>query len=231
MQVQSVTSNPYSMQQPNFKSKFPVYHWHKPADEYFVTFDMRTVQRYQKILMKILNTLIFDHSNPPKTFLERVNDYVFQWDKDYKNFPKENSLTDFPFVKSAYDRRGGYKTAYNGNIYEVKPMAYLMTGDDAVNYEVLYSKPIPRAYKIARQYDDKVLKENEVKEAKMSYGYGGIAYAKDMDKRLLHPVTKKPVELHTVFKINPKTNYPTLIKLEFFETGGKDNPFVKNGIL
>lgn len=221
MQIQNLSLNQPAMKQTSFKSVYPVYHWHKPVDQYVPALqDIKDVKRYQRMLTGMLNSQAVGKEHAPTTFLQDVIKYISHWDKDYK---------EIPYVRTFLNYNGGIKTAWNGNIYEVKPMAYLLTGKDAVRFDKDYSKPIEYANASARQYDCEKLAEMEITGAKRSYGYGGAAYVNGELGKFKDKETQKPLELHTIIYGKPTSRKAQIIKMGFFPTNDSTNPLVING--
>ena len=222
MQIQNMSFAQNNVNKTSFKSVYPVYHWHKPTDKYVPALqDIKDVKRYQRMLTGMLNSRVSAKQHKPTTFLQDVIKYISEWDTDYKNNP---------YVRTFFNYKGGYKNDRDGNAIDVKPYAYLLTGKDAVEFDTMYSKPIGWTYKAVREYDSDKYAEMEISESKRSYGYGGAAYIKQ-ELGKFKSANGTPLELHTIIGGNPDSRSAKIIKLSFFQTNDKNNPFIANGIL
>ena len=222
MRVQNV-DNTGKYRKVNFGSVYPVYHWHKPTETYVPAFDIKDVKRYQRTLTKMLNSRISggkEHS--PSTFLQSVIEYLAKNDSDYK---------ELKYTRSFFNYKGGIKTAWNGNVYKIEPMAYLLTGRDAVDFENLYGKPIGYSTLIAKQYEDECMQKTEMWQVKDAYKHGGMAFVKDLLGKFRDKETNKELELHTIYGKIKLSGGDKLLKLQFFQKGSVDNPFTTNGIM
>ena len=222
VQIQNLSLPQNNIKSTNFKSVYPVYYWHKPADSYVPAFDMKNVKRYQRMLTGILNSLTVGKNHKVTTFMQDVIKYIANWDKDYKKNP---------YVRTFLNYNGGIKTSWNGNVSKIEPCAYLLSGRDAVDFDTMYSKPIKYTNAAAKQYDSKKLAKKEIDKAKKSYGYGGSAYVKGELGKFKDENTRKPLELHVIIVGKPTSRSAKIYKIGFFPTDGSNNPFVTNGIL
>lgn len=222
MQIQNSLQNSNLSYKTNFKSVYPVYHWHKIGKSYAPAFDMNLIRRYQNILTRMLNSRVAGgRKQNPTTFLQEIVKYISEKDIDYKNIP---------YVRTFFNYKGGIKEAWNGNAI-IEPMAYILTGRDAVDFENMYGKPVGTAQKISKQYDDERIGKLEIEQAKSAYGFGGRAYIKDSLGKFKDLITGRPLELHTIFIDGKQKKPPILLKLAFFQKDGFDNPLVTNGII
>lgn len=224
MQIQNVTSSCTRCNNTNFKSVYPVYHWYKPADKYIPAFDKSRVRRYQKILTGMLNAKINTSEKLKSSkFLQEVLKFVSAHDRDFNNLP---------YVRTYFDYKGGLKTAWNGNVYEVKPSAYILTGRDAADFENMYGKPLGSAKSTANNGGQMNIHQRaELENAKLCYAYGGERFVLEKMKLFKNPETGNPLELHVIMSGGENSHKAKVIKLNYFETGAKNNPLVTNGII
>jgi hypothetical protein len=221
MQIQPVCIKSNNKQHTNFKSVYPVYHWYKPNDKFIPATDLKIVHKFQRLLTGLLvKGNKYDLSIPGKTFIHGVMNFIANNDNDYKNIP---------YVRSFYNAKGGCKRDWKGEIYDIVPSAYLLTGNDAVDFENLFGKPIGRVRKTENYSEKEILAE--IRKAKIAYATKGPKFIKERANKFVDKETSRQLELHTIFTQPDKNKPPKLIKLGFFTKGGENNPFIKNGIL
>jgi len=205
----------------NFKSVYPVYHWHRVNGKFVPATDSNVVHRYQKLLAGILRQGGFlDLEHGGKSFLYQIASFVAQFDSDYKYGR---------YVRSFYDNHGGYKYDSKGEAYKIVPSAYLLTGKDAIEFEETFGRPIGKL-KNEEELTEKEL-DRAVKRAKVAFATKGYRFVKERCGKLKDKDTQKPLELHTIFVQWNKHKKPELIKLGFFQQGDENNPLIKNNII
>lgn len=224
MQIQNLPTTQNRLDKTSFKSVYPVYHWCKTAGgSYAPTFNIKEVKHFQRLLTNILNSGNKETSKKDKKqFAQVLIKHIKEMDPDYKANP---------CVRTFINYKGGVKTAWNGNTYDIEPSAYLLTGKDAIEFDLMYSRPISVAKHNAKQLDNPKIMENEINNAKKSYGLGGATYVKRKVGLFKDKITQKPLELHTIIDNTLSLRKTKFIKLKFFETESENNPLKKNGII
>lgn len=221
MRIQSLANEPkISTGNPNFKSVYPVYHWYNPNKKFSPVTDIGTIRHCQRLLVGMINSTTPKLYRKDSSFLQQVINYIAVNDKDF---------LAVPYVRSFYNAKGGFKRDAKGNIYKVEPLAYIITGNDAVNFENVYGKPINTIAKEVNGSEREI--QAAVQRAKCAFSYNGLKYMRERSLKFVDKESKKPLELHTIFCKVGDNNSPKLIKLSFFESGAKNNPFVKNGYI
>lgn len=204
-----------------FKSVYPVYHWCKMNGKYRPVSDRKSVENCQRVLSGMLNRGDWvDLEKCGKSFLIQTVQYISHFDKDYKNCR---------FTRSYYYNHGGYQHDSAGNVKGFEPCAYLLTGVDAADFEETYGKPIGKTKNLEYLSQKEIY--TAVMRAKMAYITKGLKYVKDKAKKFVDKESKTPLELHTICTQNPVDKKWRMIKMEFFKTGDKENPLVRNDII
>ena len=144
--------------------------------------------------------------------------FISNYDKDFKYAP---------FVRSFYNNYGGFRNMPDRRAIE--PMAYLITGNDAAEFEQVFGKPIG-AVKNDENYTEKE-KKKLVTGAKVAYAIKGSGFVKSKCEKFVDKETGKPLELHVIFDRSDKRNPLKLIRSCFFIKGDKNNPLITNGII
>ena len=218
MLVQNVSSQNYNTPC-NFKSVYPVYHWCKINGKYKPATNQDLVHHCQRLLTSMLNN--GGYRNPAtvkKSAIGLLSKFIASIDSDYKYVP---------FVRSFYNNCGGYKNSVKSR--GIEPMAYLITGNDAAEFEQVFGKPIG-AIKNDENYSEKD-KDRLVTRAKVAYASKGPLFVKSRCVKFVDRETGKPLELHAIFDRSDKSNPLKLIRCGFFIEGAKDNPLITNGII
>ena len=214
-------STPNQINNCNFKHVYPVYHWHKVNGKYIPAVGSQAVHQYQRLLAGMLRKggyLNLDIES--NSFFHKTARYIAMNDGDYKAVP---------YVRSFYNNFGGYKYDIKGEAYEFEPCVYLLTGNDAVEFETTFGKPIGMVKKQENYSESEI--ENVVKNAKFAFAVNGFRFVKNRVEKFKDKETSKPLELHTIFVQDDGRKTPRLIKIGFFPKGGKNNPLVTNNII
>ena len=224
MNIQPIISNNYSNRknEQSFKAVYPVYHWHKVDSGYFTALNMNDVKKYQKMLTRLLNQLKPNNKEQgDNSIMQQIVNYVAEKDKDYKKCP---------IVRSYYNYNGGIKNDWRGEICKIEPMVYIITGQDAVDFENNYGKAIGYARQQINNPETERQGKCALHNANMDYSYGGQAFVKEKNGKFIDAESKEPLELHTIIVKDAKGKKDSLLKVGIFSINEERNPFVKKGI-
>lgn len=209
MKINSLTSVNQNTSKQSFKSVYPVYHWHYKNGSYAPVFDVADAKKYQRKLLGIFNHTEHLCKKIPTAFITNIIKMISKCDIDYK---KE------PCALSFYNKIPGVKKAWNGNVYDIEPCAYMITGEDALFFEQHFRRPIGYSKYDAKIYN--IDNNPEIKQRMSSYAVRGTDFVREKEKEFAH---KNNLELHAIFKDDK------LIKIGFYPQTGPENPFVKTG--
>ena len=204
----------------NFKSVYPVYHWLKFDGKYKPATKNEWVHRCQRLLAAMLNKAShLDLDHPGKSVLHNTGCYVASVDENYKSIPH---------VCSYYNNFGGFKNSPDRRA--IDPMAYLVTGADAIEFEQIFGKPVCASKK--QEFRSQKEIDESISRARFSYALKGPEFIKSRSAKFIDKESGNPVELHTIFERTSDNNHPLrMIKCSFFIQGDKKNPLITNGII
>lgn len=209
MKIQSVSYNNNNVPNRAFRSVYPIYHWHKEAGQFAPVFDVETAKKYQKQILGILNRTKHLCGKFSEQFIKEVHELLSEYDKDFG---------EEPCALSFYDQNAGVKRGWDGNIYDIKPCTYLITGKDALFFEKYYRRPIGHVKFDAKMYN--TTDSPETKQALLDYYFNGRDFVNQKVKDFNEKVN---MELHTIFEDDRP------VKIGFCPKAGSENPFVKMG--
>ena len=119
----------------------------------------------------------------------------------------DKDYKEIPYVVTFYNKNAKQDAERKGEPLETAPYAYLLTGKDAIKFQDRFLTPV------------KNLDVND-KDTKTQYFYDAIKFIIARSHTFLE---KKNLELHAIY------TGEDLIKIGFYPTKGKDNPYVKLG--
>ena len=227
MQISSIQG--YSLQDkkinPQFKKAYPVVHWVAESNSsYAPTRTLELTKKLQRKLVSILNNSI---RLKPTIAGKQAIDYLAKNDTDYRG--NENSSTHDKFVRTYYDKSGGFNE-YSGKYL---PYAYLITGNDAYTFDEKYGKPLGRAKNNAT-WGNGTVGSAELNIAKTNYFSSGWKFVNDSEKKI-YDENKVEQALHTKFETvrNNKGDIVDfkLVDIRFCPEKGENNPFVRAGYI
>lgn len=213
--VQNYSTSGIKKTNPQFKAVYPVVHWVAETNgSYAPAMSLELTRKLQRILVGILN-----HSKRSKHGLvadSSVN-YISKCDLDYRRNP---------IVRTFYNNNGGYDKKF-------VPLAHLVTGKNAVDFDNLYGKAIGEAKGNAPRVNGKPISA-ELKQAVKNYSLGGLEFVNDKNKKL-YDNSGIEYGLHTKFQtIRSKTGKIKgyeLVDVRFCPEKGPNNPFVRTGLV
>ena len=134
----------------------------------------------------------------------------------------DSDYTECPYVRAFYNKKGGYRN----NSFE--PLAYIMTGKDAMLFEEVYAKPIGYLNNANMRFSA------ELQQVKGDYWRKGFNYIQNRVRQSkCSDGTVK--ELHVKFNTNRnsvgKVQGYNMMGMGFYPSAGPNNPFVITGLI
>jgi len=224
MQIKAI--NNYSnnkLQNPQFKSAYPVYHWVEKADKkYVVAVTKNEVEKMQSKLVRMLNKTLSRKDSTKAAAMDKVISVVNEADSDYSMKSE---------VRSFYNPKGGWKE----NFFE--PITYLITGRDTSKFDKVYGKPIGKAKAISKTPSGKYC-SLELEDARDNYEKNGLKFVKQ-ESKIFTKNNETPSGLHIIHtpvyyqkgakKGEVKEYLPKWVL--YRPESGANNPFVKLGLV
>lgn len=209
MKIQAVSNLNYNSKGQAFKSVYPIYHWQCNGDKLEPILDVPAAKKCQKRILGILNSTEQYCKGLSLEFIKKIHNLIL---KDDKDFEKEHCAISF------YDNKAGIKRDLNGNLYKIEPCTYLITGSDAIFFDLMFRRPIGHTKSDAKLYN--LQDDPKIREDLLSYYLNGKDFVNAKSKEFEQ---EKNLELHAYF------NGSKLEEIKFYPCLGAENPFVKMG--
>lgn len=200
----------------NFRAIYPVMHWvTETGQKFYPVTNFPMNKKLQGQIVRILNKPIEKTNKPVEIISQRLKAYVGNSDTDYRF----NSV-----VRSFYNR-------VKGSFGDIKPVTYLITGEDVAHFEEYLAKEIGITKGIAKKITGKAYSlESEM--AVDTYNNAGLNYVNNPAMRLADDNGTTYV-LHTKFKTirnkKGKVKGYELLDARFLPENGPQNPLERMG--
>ncbi len=200
----------------SFKSAYPVVHWVAEANgSYAPVASLQLTKKLQNILVRLLNATSVK-TPERKELAIRAQKFLRSRDRDFDS----NHI-----ARTFHDVNGGW----GKNVFH--PIAYMLTGKDALLFEDRFGKPLGMLKKESAEIWERG-NSAELNIARADYAKGGLNYVKKRSKEFCDS-NKIQHQLHTKFEVKRNKSGEVvgynLIGLGFYPARGENNPLEKLG--